>query len=117
MAFNKNNTVNNSKTFDDLPKVSLKGASVSGCRMLSDKVIAFTLNLPGLSIYNMKVIDGKNGAFVSVPQQKSKNGDKWNDVVSVWLSDADEANLAETVINATPAQGAAVDWKTRHEVK
>lgn len=110
-TFNKKNT---QKT-DDRPKLNITGATVSGCRFLSDKVIAFTLNLPGLALYNMKVIDGKNGAFVSPPQNKSKS-DKWVDAVGVWLDSADEDAIAQAVINHATQAGDPVDWKTRHEV-
>lgn len=97
-------------------KLNITGATVSGCRFLNDKVIAFTLNLPGLALYNMKVIDGKNGTFVSPPQNKSNKSDKWVDAVGVWLDSADEDAIAQAVINHATQAGDPVDWKTRHEV-
>lgn len=102
--------------YADKPKLNIKGATVSGCRFLSDKVIAFTLNLPGLSIYNMKVIDGKNGAFVSPPQTKNNKSDKWVDTVGLWLDSDDEDAISQTVINHATQAGDPVDWKTRYEV-
>lgn len=105
ITFNKNRST-----------VDIKGATVSGCRFLSDKVIAFTLNLPGLALYNMKVINGKNGAFVSPPQNKSNKSDKWVDAVRVWLDSADEDAIVQAVINHATQAGDPVDWKTRHEV-
>lgn len=113
MAINFNH--NTSKS-DDRLTLNIKGATISGARYLSDKVIAFTLSLPGLSIYNMKVVDGKNGPFLSTPQIKSKN-DRWNDVCAVFLSDADAAKVIQTVCDYAVAQGESVDWKARHEVK
>ena len=115
-TFNKNRSTVAAPEYDEKPKLNIRGATVSGCRYLSDKVIAFTLNLPGLALYNMKVIDGKYGAFVSPPQNKGNKSGRWVDAVGVWLDSADEDAIAQAVINhATPA-GAPVDWKTRHEV-
>ena len=115
-TFNKNRSTVAAPEYNDRPKLNIKGATVSGCRFLSDKVIAFTLNLPGLSIYNMKVIDGKNGAFVSPPQTKSNKSDKWVDTVGLWLDSDDEDAISQTVIDHATQAGDPVDWKTRYEV-
>ena len=115
-TFNKNRSTVAAPEYDDRPKLNVMGATVSGCRFLSDKVIAFTLNLPGLALYNMKVIDGKNGAFVNPPQNKSKKSDRWVDAVGIWLDNADEDKIAQAVINHATQAGDPVDWKTRHEV-
>ena len=115
-TFNKNRSTVAVPENYDRPMLDLKGATVSGCRFLSDEVIAFTLNLPGLALYNMKVIDGKHGAFVSPPQSKSKKSDRWVDAVGVWLDSADEDRIAQAVINHATQAGDPVDWKTRHEV-
>lgn len=113
MAINFNRDTSKS---DDRPTLNIKGATISGARYLSDKVIAFTLGLPGLCIYNMKVVDGKEGPFLSTPQIKGKN-DRWNDVCAVFLSDADAEKVIQTVCDYAVEQGEAVDWKARHEVK
>lgn len=115
-TFNKNRSTVAVPEYDDRPKLNVERATVSGCRFLSDKVIAFTLNLPGLALYNMKVIDGKNGAFVAPPQNKSNKSDKWVDAVGIWLDSADEDRIAQAVINHATQAGDPVDWKTRHEV-
>ena len=113
MAINFNR--NNSKS-DDRSTLNITGATISGARYLSGKVIAFTLCLPGLCIYNMKAVAGKDGPFISTPQIKGKN-DRWNDVCAVFLSDADAAKVIQTVYDNAVEVGEAVDWKTRHEVK
>ena len=115
-TFNKNRSTVAAPEYDDRPKLNIRWATVSGCRFLSDKVIAFTLNLPGLALYNMKVIDGKNGAFVAPPQNKSNKSDRWVDAVGVWLDSADEDKIAQAVMNHATQAGDPVDWKTRHEV-
>lgn len=115
-TFNKNRSTVAAPEYDDRPKLNIKRAAVSGCRFLSDKVIAFTLNLPGLAIYNMKVINGKNGAFVSPPQTKNNKSDKWVDTVGLWLDSDDEDAISQTVIAHATQAGDPVDWKTRYEV-
>lgn len=115
-TFNKNRSTAPAPEYDDKPKLNIKGATVSGCRFLSDKVIAFTLNLPGLALYNMKVICGKNGMFVAPPQNKSNKSDRWVDAVGVWLSERDEYDIAQAVINHATQAGDPVDWKNRYEV-
>lgn len=117
-TFKKNRSTVAAPEYDyaDKPKLNIKGATVSGCRFLNDKVIAFTLNLPGLAIYNMKVIDGKNGAFVSPPQTKNNKSDKWVDTVGLWLDSDDEDAISQTVIDHATQAGDPVDWKTRYEV-
>lgn len=116
ITFNKNCSTVAAPEYDDRPMLNIKGATVSGCRFLSDKVIAFTLNLPGLALYNMKVIDGQYGAFVSPPQNKSNKSGRWVDAVGVWMDSADEEKIAQAVINHATQAGDPVDWKTRHEV-
>lgn len=115
-TFNKNRSTVAAPEYDDRPTLNIKGATVSACRFLSDKVIAFTLNLPGLALYNMKVIDGKNGAFVIPPQNKNTKNDRWVDAVGIWLDSTDEDRIAQVVINHATQAGDPVDWKTRHEV-
>ena len=115
-TFKKNRSTVAVPEYDEKPKLNIKGATVSGCRFLSDKVIAFTLNLPGLALYNMKVIDGKNGAFIAPPQNKSNKTDKWVDAFGVRLDSADEDSIAQAVINHATQAGDPVEWKTRYEV-
>lgn len=57
----------------------------------------FTLQLPGLSLYNLRVIpEGKTyNAFVAMPQSKGKNDDYF-DQYKIYLSDEDnELIIAE----------------------
>ena len=115
-TFKKNRSTVAAPEYYDRPKLNIKGATVSGCRFLSDKVIAFTLNLPGLALYNMKVIDGKNGAFVSPPQTKNNKSDKWVATIGLWLDSDDEDSISKAVIDHATQAGDPVDWKTRHEV-
>lgn len=67
---------------------------VQNVRVLSEDVLAFSLNGNGLGLYNLRVVNGKNGKFVSVPQTKGKDG-KWHNQYALYLTDEDQATLIE----------------------
>ena len=57
---------------------------------------------------SLKIVDGKNGLFVSMPREQGKNG-QWYDTVSPLTKDA-RAQLTQLVLEAfseTPRQGGA----------
>lgn len=72
--------------------------------------IFFTMTINGVTIYNCKVVSGKNGKFISFPQTKGKDDKYWS-IVYVSLSDSDsnkiiskvETILKENTKTATPA--------------
>lgn len=111
------NFYRNTNKSDNRPTLNITGATVSGCRYLSDNVIAFTFGIPGFVIYNMKVVAGKRGPFLSVPQVKTNKGDKWIDMCGVFLSEGDTERVIQAVCDNAVQVGETVDWKTRHEVK
>lgn len=61
--------------------------------------VFFTLVLNGITIYNCKVIEGKNGDFISYPQTKDKDGKWWN-VCFARLSDEDQKKIIADVEKA-----------------
>lgn len=65
-------------------------------RVLSDKLVSFTLRGKGVSLYNMRLIDSKNGMFITPPQEKGKDGKYYNQY-AVYLSDDDETVLINAV--------------------
>lgn len=71
---------------------------VSRVRQLDSRngsVIFFSLNLNGVSINNVRVAEGKNGDFISLPQYRGSDG-KWYSTVFFRFSPDDEtAILAE----------------------
>ena len=85
------------------PVFSIKGMKVDHVRRLSDKVIAFSLNGNGLGLYNLKVIDGNNGEFVAVPQEKGKDG-KYYNVYAVYFSEDAEKKIIAAVHKKVPAK-------------
>ncbi len=114
--FNKNaqNAAINA-TPESKPTLNITGATIQAAHMVSDNIAVFTLNIPGATFMNMKVIDGKNGMFIAMPQQKGKN-DQWYDEYRLYLSDEDTARIIKAVGEHCAAVGAKCDYKTRYEV-
>ena len=95
--------------------LSIKGATVQACHLISDRVCVFTLNVPGATFLNLKVVEGKNGMFIAMPQSKGRDG-KYYDLYRVFLSDEDTQRIIDAVGEHATAQGEPTDYKTRHEV-
>ena len=85
------------------PTLNIKGMKVDKVRRLSDKVICFSLLGNGLGLYNMKVIAGAKGDFVTAPQEKGKDG-KYYNVFAVYFSDDDEAKIIAAVKKKLPKE-------------
>ena len=60
----------------------------------------FTLDVEGVKIYNLTLVDGKKGVFVGFPSKQGKDGKYYS---TVWISDEKEretvAELAATEYN------------------
>ena len=58
----------------------------------------FTLQLPGLSLYNLRVVpEGKSyDAFIAMPQRKGSD-DNYYDEYKIWLTDEDTAAILAEV--------------------
>lgn len=74
-----------------------EGWEVENVRQL-DFGTFFTLKLPGLSLYNMRVVPAgeKYDAFISAPEQKGKDGNYYK-LFNLYLSKEDEAAIIEAV--------------------
>lgn len=113
MAFTKKNADNNTNK----TTLNITGATVQAAYQLSAGVIVFTLNLPGLSLRNMRLVEKKaGGCFITNPQTKGKD-DKWHDLFRVYLSPADEQRVADTVQECYTPMNGKRDFETRYEVK
>lgn len=114
MAFNKSNSA---KATNNKQYLNIAGATVQAAYQISDSVISFTLNIPGASLRNMKLVSKKDGGtFISAPQVKGKDGN-YHDVFCVWLSEADEARISKLVQDVFVGQDEKRDFTTRYEVK
>lgn len=62
--------------------------------VFDDGLVAFDMEVNGVSIYNSTLREGKNGQFVSFPSRKGKDG-KYYSHVYVKLSDDDVKSIVE----------------------
>ena len=95
--------------------LSIKGATVQACHLISDRICVFTLNVPGATFLNLKVVDGKNGEFIAMPQSKGRDG-QYYDLYRVYLSKKDAQRIISAVEAHATAQGEKTDYKSRFEV-
>lgn len=70
----------------DLEKVK---AVIKNARVVTDTFISFTLSCEGFSLYNMRLVEFKDGKQAILPPQE-KHGDKYYNQYAIFLSDVDE---------------------------
>lgn len=75
------------------------GAIVQNARVVTDDLITFTLKCEGFSLYNMKLVNGKKGYFITPPSTKASNGAYYNQY-AIYLSEEDEKGLIDSVLVA-----------------
>lgn len=112
--FNKNNQ--NAAPEVVKSYLNITGATIQAAHLIADDVAVFTLNVPGAAFLNLKVVQGKNGMFIAMPQTKGKNG-QWYDQYRIYLSDGDQQRIIDTVGAHCMDKGEKIDFKTRYEVK
>lgn len=74
-------------------------AIVKNARVVTNDLITFTLKCHGFSLYNMKLVNGKKGYFITPPSTKSSNGAYYNQY-AIYLSEEDEKSLIDSVLVA-----------------
>lgn len=88
---------NNSKK--KVENIKVDRCDVRNVRVLETKngdVVFFTLMINGVFINNCKVVSGKNGDFIALPQYKGSD-DKWYNHVYISLSDEDTKTILDMV--------------------
>ena len=85
----------------DLEKVK---AVIKNARIVTDTFISFTLSCEGFSLYNMRLVEFKDGEQAILPPQE-KHGDKYYNQYAIYLSDADEEWLKTKVSMAAEIGG------------
>lgn len=101
---------------DDRPTLNLTGATIQAAYQLSDTCIVFTLNIPGVSLRDMRLIEKKAGGyFISTPQAKGKDG-QYHYRFLVYLSVTDEQRVIKAVLDHFAGTNEKRDFKTRYEV-
>lgn len=78
-------------------------AIVQNAKVVTDDLITFTLKCHGFSLYNMKLVNGKNGYFITPPSVKSNNGAYYNQY-AIYLTEKDEQDLIDSVLEAAGAK-------------
>jgi len=74
-------------------------AIVQNARVVTDDLITFTLKCHGFSLYNMKLVNGKKGYFITPPSVKGVNGAYYNQY-AIYLTEEDEKDLINSVLLA-----------------
>lgn len=98
MAFNVNSKSKESanRVNIDLEKVK---AVIKNARVVTETFISFTLSCEGFSLYNMRLVEFKDGEQAILPPQE-KHGDKYYNQYAIYLSDDDEQWLRVNVCAA-----------------
>lgn len=81
-------------------------AIVQNARVVTDDLITFTLKCHGFSLYNMKLVNGKKGYFITPPSVKGSNGAYYNQY-AIYLSEEDEKSLIDSVLVAAGVEEAS----------
>lgn len=116
MAITKKNANSVPEIVNDRPTLNLTGATIRAAYQMSDTCIVFTLDIPGASLRDMRLVEKKAGGyFISTPQVKGKDG-QYHNRFMVYLSEADEQRVIKTVLDHFTGTGEKRDFKTRYEV-
>lgn len=79
--------------------IKLESAEVNRVRLVTANkgdIIFFDCKINGVEIHSCRVASGKNGDFISWPQQKGKDGTYYN-LVYVALSNEDQQKILDLV--------------------
>ena len=76
--------------------IEVRSVEVTRVRQISNGTVFFTLTLNGVTIYDCRAVEGKNGDFVAFPSEKGKDG-KYYSKVYASLSDEDNAKIIAEV--------------------
>lgn len=73
--------------------------NVINARVLSDNCIIFGVELEGISLYGLKLVETKNGErFISMAQTKGKDGKYYNNYF-INLSDKQKEDIIKIVVD------------------
>lgn len=86
------NSENLEKTYLEVDKYEIKNV-----RLVSDKLVTFTLRGDGVSLYNVRLVEGAKGRFISASQHKGSDGIWYNDY-GLYISENDQKKLIDEVL-------------------
>ena len=90
----ENANAKNNKNIEELKieNYCVKRASTVG----KNAIVVADVEINGITIYGMRVVEGKNGDFLSFPQTKSKDG-KYYNICWAKLSEKDQADILKAI--------------------
>lgn len=94
MAFSKKNTTNSPRV--TLATLHSLQAVVRNVRQVADNCLTFTLRLYGIDLYNMRLVEGAKGTFITASATKGKDG-KYYDNFRVYFAE-DAAKAVEAAV-------------------
>lgn len=86
------NRENSEKTYLEADKYAIKNV-----RLVSDKLVTFTLRGDGVSLYNVRLVEGAKGRFISASQHKGSDG-RWYNDYGLYISEDDQKKLIDEVL-------------------
>lgn len=90
----ENGTQQNSN--NNRANITIESFEVSRVIMFQSGTVAFNLTVNGITIYGCRVVEGKNGDFISFPQQKGRDN-KYYNIVFVPISNEDSNKILAEV--------------------
>lgn len=93
MAYKRNQKQNTQKQREPLIVTECR---VTRAHSFNDGGEVFDVRLNGLTIYGCRLVDGKNGTFVSFPSRKGSDGNYYSHVYAV-LDDKTVEDIANQV--------------------
>lgn len=92
-------TRNQNRGFEDSIQLDLKNYpwSIKNVREISKKIVCFTLDLGiGISLYNVKAVQGKETDFIAAAETKGNNGTYYKNY-GLYLTEESQDQLLEAV--------------------
>lgn len=86
----------NKKSQETKETINVREVEVSRVREISNGTVFFTLKLNGVTIYDCRVVEGKNGDFIAFPSDKGSDG-KYYSKVYAPLSEEDTKQIISEV--------------------
>lgn len=96
MAFNFSSNSNGTGKLEYFDMVKY-GAEIINPRQISENCIVFTLRCAGFSLYNMHLVEGRDGKRFVVPPSSIGVDGKYYKQYAVHLSDADQQQIITNV--------------------
>lgn len=85
----------NQKSQETKETINVRDVEVSRVRQIQNGAVFFTLKLNGVTIYDCRVVEGKNGDFVAFPSDKGSDGKYYSKVYAPLSEEDSKAIISE----------------------